>query len=162
MHACAMFQLLLKTATEVSHVVGAGAGPQQQAASTDLTMVIPLSKWDVDAFQPDIQGDTFSYATSTRFASVLPMDVAMFDAELFRMGLAEAECMDPHTRQLLELTHVSHIADRPERTSSNAVKPTHFRFALIRVQEALAPVSIGGARADCGVYVGCMWSTGPT
>ncbi len=64
---------------------------------------MPLQRWDVDAARTDA---AFT-APPTRFGGWLA-DVALFDAELFGVAVAEAAQVDPQQRLVLDAFHQAH------------------------------------------------------
>ncbi len=72
--------------------------------SADLQSVLPLSRWDMDAWfapEPGSAGSISSRASMyTRFGACC-LDVHAFDAAAFRLAATEAQAVDPQVRWAL-------------------------------------------------------------
>lgn len=102
--------------------------------SSDLPIVVPLERWNIDgAYHPTVGQSGTTYC---RIATLLPEgDLAQFDPEIFKLTSTEAALMDPHGRMLLELT------------------------AEATMEAQAGGTGLHGSSANVGTYVGCMWAT---
>lgn len=83
-------------------VAGVAGFWEALAGCADLAETTPADRWDADYYHAAPGAKSGIYA---RFGAYCA-DVAGFDAGLFRLPASEALALDPHTRQLLELSQV--------------------------------------------------------
>lgn len=79
---------------------GAGSFWAGLCRSADVQSVLPLSRWDMDAwFAPD-QGTASPHSRGTMYTrfGACCLDVHAFDAAAFRLSATEAQAVDPQVR----------------------------------------------------------------
>lgn len=116
----------------------------------DCVGLVPLERWCLDAvYAPDPAGEPKTYCQYGAFVE----DVDLFDPVPFDISLAEAQCMAPHQRLLLETTReallqadiLSVVQDFPQwevmvATTTFTIFLGQWNFSRFKIAVPLPPV----------------------